>query len=95
MQNAVSVFCRLGFAHKRNADPNTSPLHVSWAQHALSAGGAVNAGSSPVASAHTTNAQHATILNDLITDLDLDALEPSDMTPTTTAAKDGLFEACR
>lgn len=94
MQNAVSVFCRLGFAHKRNVEPNTSPLHVSWAQHALSAGG--NAGSSPTAAANTTNAQQATILSDLITDLDLDALEPSDMTTsTTTAAKDGLLEVYR
>jgi hypothetical protein len=32
-QNAVSVFCRLGFAHKRTTGLEQTALHISWADY--------------------------------------------------------------
>lgn len=40
VRDAVSLYCRVGFAKKKNCEVDSNDLHPSWYDHGASAGGA-------------------------------------------------------
>ena len=44
VRDAVSLYCRLGFAKKKNCEVDSNDLHPSWYDHGASAGSGHSAG---------------------------------------------------